>query len=134
MANFFAGAASSFLSGIFDEHAQGMVGAVRGERPPPPQHSGGKFTDSAFPPTHENVYNKSPTFEGGAESKPDDDDEDDEDEEEEEEDDEEEDAEENEVVWRRPEEFYSGKGYRLFEGVIEPNDINQGALGNCWYL
>jgi len=37
-----------------------------------------------------------------------------------------------EVVWRRPEEFFDGKPYQLYEG-IEPTDINQGALGNCWF-
>lgn len=26
------------------------------------------------------------------------------------------------------------KSPKLFEGIIEPKDIKQGALGNCYYL
>jgi len=36
-----------------------------------------------------------------------------------------------EVVWRRPDDFLGGK-YALFDG-IDPSDINQGMLGNCWF-
>ena len=136
MSHFLSGA-GSFLIGVFDQHAAGMAPAVQGSRPAATEFSGGgKYVDPQFAATHEHVYTKSPTFDGeGAESrKPDDDEDEDDEEEEEEEDDEEEDAEEAEVVWRRPDEFYSGKQFRLFEGKIEPNDINQGALGNCWYL
>jgi len=37
------------------------------------------------------------------------------------------------LVWLRPEEFY-GENYNLFVGKIEPNDIKQGALGDCYFL
>lgn len=37
------------------------------------------------------------------------------------------------VVWKRPHEFMHGRP-ALFENEIIPNDINQGALGNCWFL
>ncbi len=39
------------------------------------------------------------------------------------------------VIWRRPGEI-SGAGlpFQLFEGIIEPNDIKQGQLGDCWLM
>jgi hypothetical protein len=37
-------------------------------------------------------------------------------------------------VWKRPEEIAAGKPVALFVGKIEPNDIDQGELGDCWLL
>lgn len=36
-------------------------------------------------------------------------------------------------VWKRPHEYMNGAP-QLFEDDIDPNDIRQGALGNCWFL
>ena len=36
------------------------------------------------------------------------------------------------ITWRRPHEFMTGD-IQLFD-TIEPNDIKQGALGDCWFL
>lgn len=35
------------------------------------------------------------------------------------------------VTWRRPCEFMQGP-FAVFAGAIEPSDIHQGSLGNCW--
>jgi hypothetical protein len=35
--------------------------------------------------------------------------------------------------WRRPEEFIKGE-IKIFDKDIEPNDILQGELGNCYFL
>mmetsp|Transcript_6709 Transcript_6709/g.11909 ORF Transcript_6709/g.11909 Transcript_6709/m.11909 type:complete len:795 (-) Transcript_6709:1604-3988(-) len=37
------------------------------------------------------------------------------------------------IHWRRPSEFMTGT-YSLFHGEIEPNDIKQGKLGDCWLM
>ena len=37
------------------------------------------------------------------------------------------------VEWRRPSEFMTGP-YNIFEAGIEPGDIQQGQLGDCWLL
>jgi len=38
-----------------------------------------------------------------------------------------------ELVWRRPTSFFKGKPYHVFND-IEPCDILQGSLGDCWFL
>ena len=37
------------------------------------------------------------------------------------------------IVWRRPEEFW-GPDCAVFKGGIDPNDIKQGQLGDCYFL
>ena len=37
------------------------------------------------------------------------------------------------VHWRRPSEFFEGE-YKVFQGQIEPNDIKQGELLDCWLM
>ena len=37
------------------------------------------------------------------------------------------------VEWRRSNEFL-GSNIEVFSGKIEPNDIKQGCLGDCWFL
>lgn len=39
----------------------------------------------------------------------------------------------NFVHWRRPSEFFKGE-YQLFLDQIEPDDIHQGILGDCWLM
>jgi len=38
------------------------------------------------------------------------------------------------LVWYRPEVFFDGKPYTVFDEDIDPNDIEQGALGDCYLL
>jgi len=40
---------------------------------------------------------------------------------------------EDPVRWQRPDEFMKGS-YELYLDRIEPADINQGALGDCWFM
>lgn len=40
----------------------------------------------------------------------------------------------DDVVWLRPEEFFPGGKYTIFEGSIDIDDVNQGNLGNCYFL
>ncbi|CAJ1423215.1 unnamed protein product [Effrenium voratum] len=37
------------------------------------------------------------------------------------------------VVWKRPSEFCSGP-VQIFSDDVQPSDINQGCLGDCWFL
>ena len=37
------------------------------------------------------------------------------------------------VTWRTPTEFW-GSGFEVFQGSVEPNDIKQGQLGDCYFL
>jgi hypothetical protein len=37
------------------------------------------------------------------------------------------------IEWRRPTDFMVGE-YQVFEAGIEPGDIQQGQLGDCWFL
>jgi calpain-15 len=38
------------------------------------------------------------------------------------------------VHWRRPHEIFQGNRVDIFEREIEPNDIKQGSLGDCWFM
>lgn len=38
------------------------------------------------------------------------------------------------IEWRRPKDIWKGENIKVFGGGIDPNDINQGALGDCWFL
>ena len=77
----------------------------------------GKFTDDEFPPCDDSIWTPQPTFsEDGTASF------------------DSSEVEKADLVWMRPEEFFQDEEYHMFEDKIEPNDINQGALGNCWFL
>lgn len=36
------------------------------------------------------------------------------------------------ITWRRPCDFFDGE-YDVFLHKVEPQDIRQGSLGDCWY-
>jgi len=38
------------------------------------------------------------------------------------------------VQWFRPHEIWKGQEPRIYENGIEPSDVNQGYLGNCYFL
>ena len=38
------------------------------------------------------------------------------------------------MTWRRPSDFLNGGSVDVFLGGIEPNDIRQGSLADCWFL
>ena len=40
----------------------------------------------------------------------------------------------NSIKWLRPYEIFGEDNYSLFKDKIEPNDINQGALDDCWFM
>ena len=63
------------------------------------------FLDPSFPPDDTSIYDKETEPKYPLQQKP---------------------------VWKRPTEFMEDP--KLFNESIDPNDINQGALGNCWFL
>ena len=67
--------------------------------------SGEKYKDKDFPPALESLIGKNPMRK----------------------------SEWGSCIWLRPEEFYQ-PGYQIFQGGIEPNDIKQGELGDCYFL
>jgi len=38
------------------------------------------------------------------------------------------------VVWRRPKEIFGDKPFRLLSDKIGPDQIEQGRLGDCWFM
>jgi hypothetical protein len=36
--------------------------------------------------------------------------------------------------WKRPEEKWGKGNFKLFSGKIEPTDIKQGKMGDCYFL
>jgi hypothetical protein len=38
------------------------------------------------------------------------------------------------VIWRRADDIFGKNNYQVFEERIEPNDIKQGSLGDCYFL
>ena len=40
----------------------------------------------------------------------------------------------DEIEWKRCKEIFKDQKFLLFEGTIELNDINQGSLGDCYFL
>lgn len=38
------------------------------------------------------------------------------------------------LAWFRPSEFWKGQSYHLFTEGIEPGDIKQGIIGDCYFL
>jgi len=38
------------------------------------------------------------------------------------------------LSWMRPEDFFKGKQFKLFQDAIECSDVNQGSLGNCYLI
>lgn len=72
------------------------------------------FLDASFPPTSESLFKVDPTAVDET--------------------DEHESAKKT-IVWRRPKEFMSeGAPVNVFDGTVEPNDIKQGQLGDCWLM
>ena len=63
------------------------------------------FLDPSFPPTDTSLYDLESEEEYPLDEKP---------------------------VWKRPKEFMENP--ELYHNGIDPNDINQGALGNCWFM
>ena len=40
----------------------------------------------------------------------------------------------DDIIWIRPEDIFPGGKYTIFEGSIDIDDVNQGSLGNCYFL
>lgn len=38
------------------------------------------------------------------------------------------------LTWKRPKEIYKGKTYFVIKDGVDPSDINQGDLGDCYFL
>jgi len=37
------------------------------------------------------------------------------------------------LTWIRPEKIFK-KGFKVFQGHVDPSDISQGMLGDCYFL
>ena len=40
----------------------------------------------------------------------------------------------NKLKWERASNIFKDSKYLLFEDKIEPNDVNQGTIGDCYYI
>lgn len=74
--------------------------------------SGLSFVDLDFPPTDSSLYKQVPSTTAGDSSAA---------------------RVKAPVEWKRTSEFMTGE-IEVFADAIEPNDIRQGALGDCWFL
>lgn len=75
------------------------------------QEQGEQFEDPNFPPTTESLYDPESTKLTGDKLDS-----------------------WNEIEWHRGSEIFEGKDFRVFYKGINPNDIIQGSLGNCYFL
>ena len=71
-------------------------------------NEGKPWTDKDFPPERNSIYNPSIDTQADAKAM-------------------------NKYSWKRINEIYGGK-QQMFSGGIHPNDINQGGLGDCYFL
>ena len=40
----------------------------------------------------------------------------------------------NTLAWRKAKDIFAGEDFFVFQGDIEPNDVKQGSLGDCYFL